>query len=112
MLADKGYDVWLANTRGNKYSVNHTKLDSDYDQEYWDNAHQIKIARYDIPAFIEHIKYKTGVKSVTYIGHSQATQLLFYNIATNSTYYEQNINLFIAMGPFTSIDIATNVNLA
>ena len=38
VLADAGYDVWLANTRGNKYSRNHTIYNPDTDQEYWKNT--------------------------------------------------------------------------
>ena len=34
MLADAGYDVWLSNTRGNRYSRSHRDLDTD-DARFW-----------------------------------------------------------------------------
>jgi lysosomal acid lipase/cholesteryl ester hydrolase len=72
ILADAGYDVWLANCRGNKYSMNHTYLDPSKDFLYWDNTHNF-IARFDIPAFIEYAKKESMVPKVSYIAHSIAT---------------------------------------
>lgn len=34
-LVERGYDVWLANVRGNKYSIKHSKYKYN-DTEFWD----------------------------------------------------------------------------
>ena len=36
MLAEAGYDVYIANNRGTEYSRGHTTLDAAEDAEYWD----------------------------------------------------------------------------
>lgn len=36
-LADRGYDVWMANYRGTTHSRRHVTLDPDVDKaQYWD----------------------------------------------------------------------------
>jgi lysosomal acid lipase/cholesteryl ester hydrolase len=73
VLADDGYDVWLANTRGNKNSRMHESLDSDKDIEYWDHSYALNIGRYDLPAFIEFAKQVSNVQNMTVIAHSQGS---------------------------------------
>lgn len=70
ILADQGYDVWIGNARGNKYSRAHTYLDPDSGVDFWDFTwHQIGI--YDIPAMIDYVLEQTGQEDMFYIGHSQ-----------------------------------------
>lgn len=69
MLSDLGYDVWMGNARGNRYSKNHTSLNSDY-MEFWDFTFH-EMGKYDLPANIDYILSKTGYDQLHYIGHSQ-----------------------------------------
>lgn len=68
-LADAGFDVWMNNSRGNRFSRQHRYLDPDLHEEYWDYSFQ-EMAQYDQPALIQHILNVTKVDTVTYIGHS------------------------------------------
>lgn len=71
MLADLGYDVWLGNSRGNRYSNTHTRLDNST-RQYWDFSwHEIGVR--DLPAMIDFALARTGQRKLHYIGHSMGT---------------------------------------
>ena len=71
ILARAGYDVWLGNNRGNKYSKAHLTLNTD-SHEYWD-YYQEDMALNDLPTFIDHILDTTGLENISYVGHSEGT---------------------------------------
>lgn len=50
-LADAGFDVWLGNNRGNRYSSKHQSKHVRSD-EYWDFSVD-DMARYDVPAMVD-----------------------------------------------------------
>ena len=60
MLARAGYDVWLGNNRGNKYSNTHVTL-TKKDAAYWD-YYQQDMAEKDLPTFIDYILETTGLE--------------------------------------------------
>ena len=56
-LAKRGYDVWLANSRGNTYSRKHVKL-SAQEPQFWDYSFD-QMIKFDLPATIDFILNKT-----------------------------------------------------
>lgn len=94
-LAEKGFDVWLANTRGNPYSLKHQNLDSEKDKDYW-NWTAADIAGYDIPSFIQHIQQTTSKDKVSYIGHSQGGSIMLNMLAVHPDLHE-SLDLVIAL---------------
>ncbi|RDX74414.1 Triacylglycerol lipase 2, partial [Mucuna pruriens] len=70
ILADNGYDVWLANTRGTQYSSGHKSLNPN-DMAYWDWSWD-ELASYDLPAFVQYVYNYTGQK-LHYAAHSLGT---------------------------------------
>ena len=55
VAARKGYDVWLGNSRGNRYSEKHVSLDPFWDRKkFWD-FDWTEMGLYDLPASFDYI---------------------------------------------------------
>ena len=67
VAARAGYDVWLGNTRGNKYSKGYQGYISNYD--FWNYDFEV-MGDLDITTEIDYALRVTGQKKVAYIGHS------------------------------------------
>jgi lysosomal acid lipase/cholesteryl ester hydrolase len=98
-LASAGYDVWLGNNRGNKYSKKSIH-DHPNSSRFWDFSID-DFAWYDIPDTIEYILDMTGAGSVGYVGFSQGTAQAFAALSIHPKLNEK-VNVFIALAPALS----------
>jgi len=99
VLVEQGYDVWLGNNRGNKYSkksVNHSPTTN----AFW-NFSIDQFAFHDIPDTIEYILSTTAQASLSYIGFSQGTAQAFATLSIHPTLNEK-VDVFIALAPAMS----------
>ncbi|CAH0713079.1 unnamed protein product, partial [Brenthis ino] len=96
LLTDAGYDVWLGNVRGNKYSRRHvTKHVSNPD--FWQFSID-EIALMDLPVMIDYALKVSEQKKLIYIGHSQGSTIFFALAATHPEYREK-ITMMFALSP-------------
>ncbi|KAJ8675728.1 hypothetical protein QAD02_011514 [Eretmocerus hayati] len=95
LLADKGYDVWMGNVRGNTYSKNHT-IYSELDKEFW-NFSWHEMAIYDLPAEIQYIT-SMRKKRLTYVGHSMGTTV-FFAMASERPDIAAKVEAMFALAP-------------
>ena len=102
ILANKGFDIWLGNSRGNKHSKHHLTL-SPTSKEFWSFSFD-EMARYDLPACLNYIsKINKSKEKIIYIGHSQGTTILFSALANNLEYIKSKVKLFIAIAPVVNL---------
>ncbi|XP_075162299.1 lipase 3-like [Haematobia irritans] len=87
MLADAGYDVWLANARGNEYCEQHIKLKTS-SPAFWEFALD-EIGSIDLPATIDFILETTKARDLHYVGYSQGTMAFMIALGTDPTYNEK-----------------------
>ncbi|KAL8954128.1 MAG: hypothetical protein Q9222_000010 [Ikaeria aurantiellina] len=99
MLVEKGYDVWLGNNRGNKYSKKSTRF-SPASNAFWDFSMD-QFAFHDIPDSIDYILATTSQPSLSYIGFSQGTAQAFATLSIHPTLNDK-VDVFIALAPAMS----------
>ena len=99
-LAMMGFDVWMANNSGTQYSQENDLYTFD-DYEYW-AMDWSTYGVYDLPALVEEIQRRTGVKKVAMIGHSQGTTQTFAGMGLIPEWYDENISIAALWGPCTS----------
>ena len=103
LLVEQGYDVWLGNSRGTIFSLDHmSKNYKKANGDYWDFSMDENVI-YDLPASIEYVKQVTGAIKINYIGHSQGTTIFFMLYMHNPSYIESSINKFIGLGTVPNI---------
>ena len=71
VLARAGYDVWMGNNRGNRWSLGHKTLNKK-EKAYWDFDWE-DMGLKDTPAVIDFILHNTGHEKLSYAGHSEGT---------------------------------------
>jgi lysosomal acid lipase/cholesteryl ester hydrolase len=96
MLANMGFDVWVGNNRGTRYS----KKGSDR-PGYWNFSFD-ELAKYDVPALVDNILNLTGRKKLIYVGHSQGSTQLVARL-TEDLNFAAKIALNVGLGTVVTL---------
>lgn len=107
-MADEGYDVWMGNARGSRYSRHHIKFNPDGGRSdrksFWSFSwHEIGVI--DLPTMIDYVLAHTEFPRIQYIGHSQGTTA-FFVMCSERPEYNDKIILMHALAP---VAFASNI---
>ena len=96
LLYKSGYDVWLGNFRGNRYSQKHLTY-SITSSEYW-NFSLDEVIRYDLPAIIQYILQYTNYNRLAFIGFSQGSAVCFGTLAL-FPHLQHSLSCLLSLSP-------------
>ncbi|XP_053609504.1 lipase 1-like [Plodia interpunctella] len=101
-LSNAGYDVWLGNYRGNRYSRRHITMDPDKNATFWKfGPHEH--GYYDLATTIDLVLNNTGEDRLSLIGYSEGT-MITYVLGAERPEYNDKIKVFIALAPICHIN--------
>ncbi|PAV83207.1 hypothetical protein WR25_03467 [Diploscapter pachys] len=107
IFADKGYDVWLGNMRGNTYSKSHLKM-SSRNPNYWRFSWD-EMAKYDIPAMINFVLKTTKQKHLYCVGHAQGALTMFAKLSRDQSFAKKLFYNIFGDGEFLSNNLFTKL---
>uniref|UniRef100_T1JNX6 Lipase n=1 Tax=Strigamia maritima TaxID=126957 RepID=T1JNX6_STRMM len=95
ILADAGFDVWLANFRGTSFT-SHKKYTTK-DKQFWDFSWQ-EMAQQDLPHSIDYILNFTKHEKIILSGHSMGTTVGFALLSSQPS-YNHKVAGFLPLAP-------------
>lgn len=107
-LAWEGYDVWLANSRGNRYSRGHEFYDEFWGQ-YWDWGMQ-ELAL-DLEENIDYVRELTSQDRVHFVGSGHGATQLLMRISQNREVLDSKLMSMIALAPLAHSSFTENALL-
>jgi len=102
ILADAGYDVWIGNMRGSRYSRTHVKYNPQHDEAYWDFSWD-EMSRFDLTSMISYILNVTQQTQIGYVGHSQGSMIAFAEFGRPDSVVAKNVSFWAALGPVAHV---------
>ena len=96
VLHDLGYEVWMGNNRGNKYSTAHL-YHAPKSNKFWDFSID-EFACFDIPNSIEFVLDFCKVEKLICVGFSQGSAQMFASFSLNEKLNDK-VSHFIAIAP-------------
>jgi lysosomal acid lipase/cholesteryl ester hydrolase len=96
MLAERGFEVWIGNNRGTRYSNKGNERDG-----YWEFSFD-ELAKYDVPALINGVLKHSGKEKLIYIGHSQGSTQLIASLSEDP-YLQHKIALKVGLGTVVTL---------
>lgn len=81
------------------------------DTNFWNFGFE-EFGQYDLRACIEFIKNEKNLKSkISLVSYSEGTMASFYAMSEDPQYFDQNLNLFVALAPTIYLKNAGNPSI-
>lgn len=110
VLANNGYDVFLLNLRGSRYSRKHTTL-SITESAFWDYTLD-HLAQYDLSTAFKFIEKLTGHRKVLYVGHNSGASIFLAQGAQFPNEIKDRVIAAALIAPIVEMKHSSRYNLA